>query len=233
MILIRQKDRPSMPFSNPPRAAHRSGLSEVTRKRGFASPRVHSALAITRRRRDQLSLVDQRKSRNTRAGLPVASTMVRASWRAAATRVSSRVLRARPKTKSTRFCSHQNAVLLAPEHQCLAGKARVGPQHDLHPWPARPDLTDDALDLLHRPGAGVDVGAAQLGGQEMPATEDVKGQVAAAIIVAVEKAALLMPMDRVVGRVQVQDDVARGLGPESVEEKGDEHGLDRGSLVPD
>jgi hypothetical protein len=34
--------------------------------------------------------------------------MVRASWRAAAMRVSSRALRAKPKTKSTRFCSHQN-----------------------------------------------------------------------------------------------------------------------------
>src|SRR4051794_15756069 len=107
-----------------------------------------------------------------------------------------------------------DAVLLAPEHQGLAGKARVGPQHDLHPWPARPDLTDDALDLLHRPGAGVDVGAAQLGGQEMPAAEDVERQVAVAIVVAVKEAALLMPMDRVVGRVQVQDDFARGLGPE-------------------
>src|SRR6185503_8436855 len=107
------------------------------------------------------------------------------------------------------------------------------PQHDLHPWPARPDLTDDALDLLHRPGAGVDVGAAQLGGQEMPAAEDVERQVAVAIVVAVKEAALLMAMDRVVGRVQVQDDVARGLGPESVEEEVDKHGLDRGRVMPD
>ena len=37
-------------------------FSEVTTKRGLASPRVHSALPTTRRRRDQLSSVDQRKS---------------------------------------------------------------------------------------------------------------------------------------------------------------------------
>src|SRR5918995_645029 len=38
------------------RASHSRGLSEVTTKRGFGSPRVHSALPITRRRRDQLAL---------------------------------------------------------------------------------------------------------------------------------------------------------------------------------
>jgi hypothetical protein len=56
--------------------------------------------------------------------------------------------------------------------------------------------------------------------------EHVKGQVAIAIIVAMEKAALLMPVDRVI-------DFARGLGPEGVAEKGDEHGLDRGRVMPD
>jgi hypothetical protein len=48
-----------------------------------------------------------------------------------------------------------------------------------------------------------------------------------------EKAALLMPVDRVIGRVQVQDDCARGLGPEGVEEEVDKHGLDRGGVMPD
>src|SRR4051794_13628949 len=95
-----------------------------------------------------------------------------------------------------------DAVLLAPEHQGLAGKARVGPQHDLHPWPARPDLTDDALDLLHRPGAGVDVGAAQLGGQEMPAAEDVEWQGGGAIVGGGKKAGPPRPTGRGGGRGQ-------------------------------
>ena len=43
----------------------------MTTKRGLASPRVHSALLTTRRRRDQLSRVDQRKSLKRRAGWPV------------------------------------------------------------------------------------------------------------------------------------------------------------------
>ena len=67
----------------------------------------------------------------------------------------------------------------------------------------------------------------------MTAAEDVERQVAVAIIVAMEKAALLMPMDRVIGRVEVQNDLARGLCPEGIEEEVDEHGLDRGSVMPD
>jgi hypothetical protein len=69
----------------------------------------------------------------------------------------------------------------------------------------------EALDLLDGPGTRIDVGAAQFRREQVPAAEDVERQVAVAIIVAVEEAAFLMPMDRVVGRVQVQDDVARGL----------------------
>src|SRR3954452_6009336 len=83
-----------------------------------------------------------------------------------------------------------DAVLLAPEHERLAGKARVGPQHDLHPRPAGPDLPHDARHLLLSPSTRIDVGAAQLGGQEMPAAEDVERQVAVAIVVAVKEAGL-------------------------------------------
>src|SRR4051794_23156768 len=48
-----------------------------------------------------------------------------------------------------------------------------------------------------------------------------------------EKAAFLMPVDRVIGRVQVQNDLARGLCPEGIEEEVDKHGLDRGHVMPD
>src|ERR1700741_2801606 len=46
-------------------------LSEVTTKRGLASPRVTSALPTTRRLRLQLSSVDHTKSLKRRADLPV------------------------------------------------------------------------------------------------------------------------------------------------------------------
>src|SRR5262249_58276229 len=52
-------------------ALHSDRLSEVTTKRGLASPAVNSALATTRRWRLQLSSVVHRKSLKQRAGLPV------------------------------------------------------------------------------------------------------------------------------------------------------------------
>ena len=71
------------------------------------------------------------------------------------------------------------------------------------------DAAGDARDLLHRSGGGVDVGAPELGRQQMPAAEDVERQVAVAVVVAVEKAPLLVSVQRHVGGVQVEDDLPR------------------------
>ena len=49
----------------------------------------------------------------------------------------------------------------------------------------------------------------QLGGEQMPAAEDVERQVAIAVVVAVEVPALLLAVDRIVRGVQI-DDHARG-----------------------
>src|SRR5918997_1579558 len=81
-----------------------------------------------------------------------------------------------------------DAVTLAPAHQRLAGKAAVGTQHDLHPAPPGPDLPDDTLDLLDRPGRGIDVRAPELGREQMPAAEDVERQVAPAVVVSMVEA---------------------------------------------
>ena len=94
-------------------------------------------------------------------------------------------------------------------HQRLAGKAAVGAQQDAHPRPARADLGDDPRHLLDRAGRGVDVGAAQLGRQQMPAAEDVERQIAVAVVIAVEEAPLLMPVQRIVGGVEIEDDLLR------------------------
>ena len=56
-------------------------------------------------------------------------------------------------------------------------------------------------------GAGVDVGAPQLGNQKMPAAEDIQRQIAVAIIVAMEEAPFLVPMHRVVGSIEVEHDL--------------------------
>ena len=75
-----------------------------------------------------------------------------------------------------------DAIVLAPMHQLLAGKPGIGAQQDTHPRPAGAEVADDARHLLDRPGAGVDVGTAQFGRQEVPVAEDVKRQVAVAIV---------------------------------------------------
>jgi hypothetical protein len=96
-------------------------------------------------------------------------------------------------------------------HQRLAGKAAVGAQQHPHAWPACPDLRDDAGHLLHRAGRGVDVRAPQLRRQQVPAAEHVERQVTVAIVVAVEEPAFLMAVQRIVGGVEVEDDLLRSL----------------------
>jgi hypothetical protein len=58
-----------------------------------------------------------------------------------------------------------DAIVLAPDHQRLAGETRIGTQQDAHLRPALADASDDPRHLLDAAGTGVDVGRAQFGGQ--------------------------------------------------------------------
>ena len=196
-------------------------MNEVTRKRGLASPRAHSALPITRRRRDQLSLVDQSKSRNTRAGWPAFACE------------RSRAGDAPLPPRVARQTEHViDLVGLAPGHQGLAREAGIGAQHDLHLRPAVLDLSRDAIHLLDCPGASVDVGTPELGGDEMPAAEHIEQQIAVAVVVAVKEAAFLIAVQRIVGGVEVEHDPARRFLMR-VEKQVDKQLLDRRSIVAD
>ena len=101
----------------------------------------------------------------------------------------------------------------------------VATQQYPHARLAGPDLGDDVRQFLHRPGSGVDVGAAQLCCQQVVATEDIQRQVAVAIIVAVEEPPFLVAMQRIIGCIDVQRDLRRHLGV-GVEEQIDEQPLD-------
>ena len=98
---------------------------------------------MTRRRRLQLSSVDQRKSLKRRAGLPVRL----ASSSAPASSTGELASQARVAGEAE---DEVDAVRLAPGHQRLAGEAAVGAQQDPNPRPAGADLPDDARDLLKR-----------------------------------------------------------------------------------
>jgi hypothetical protein len=123
-------------------------------------------------------------------------------------------------------------VLFAPGHQRLAGEPGIGAQENARPGPARPDLADDPRDLLLRPGAAVDVRRPQLGRQKMPAAEHIERQIAGTIIIAVKEPAFLMAVQRIVGRVEVENDLFGRLCV-PFEEEVDEQGLDRRRVVAD
>ena len=100
-----------------------------------------------------------------------------------------------------------DAVCLAPCHKRLAREAAVGTQHDAHLRPARTDLRDDARRLLDRARRRIDVGGPQLRRQQVATAEDVERQVTVATIVAVEKPPFLLAVQRVVGGVEIEDDL--------------------------
>ena len=119
-----------------------------------------------------------------------------------------------------------HSVLLAPQHDAFAGKARVGAQENRDVGKALADLGDDPVKLFDAACRAVDIRPAQSGTQQMLAAEDVERQVAVAVVVAVKEASFLLPVQRIVGRVEVQDD-ALGYLVVAVEKQLDEEAVER------
>ena len=186
-------------------------------KRGFASPCVHSALPITRRLQLQLLRVDQMSSLKRRAGRPVVRLSSPASTSSAPIARLRRTFFANPKIKST---------LLASHHVMSASRAKPGvsPQNDACHRPALADLRHDASHLLHGTRRAIDVCGPQLCGQQVTAAEDVQRQITVAIVVTVEEPSFLMPMQRIVGGVEIEDNLP-GRGPVRVQQERDEQPL--------
>ena len=102
-----------------------------------------------------------------------------------------------------------HAVVFAPRHQILAGEARIGAHQNAHLRPAAANLGNDARHRLHRAVRRVDARAPQLGVQQMASAEHVERQIAVAVVIAVEEPPLLLAMHRIVGGVEIEDDLAR------------------------
>lgn len=101
---------------------------------------------------------------------------------------------------------------LAPSHQRLSGEAGIGAQDDLYLRPACPDLTDNAGRLFHRAGTGIDFRMPKPGGKEMPTAEDVERRIAVRVVIALEEPAFQMAVQRIIGRIEIEHDLARRLG---------------------
>ena len=125
-----------------------------------------------------------------------------------------------------------DAIGRAPGHQGLAGEARIGPQQDARGGPAGAELRHDPGDLLHRSGARIDVGFAKLRRQEMATAEHIKRQIAVAVVIAMEEAALLMAVQRVIGGVEIEDDLL-GWAAMGFHKQIDQQRLDHRRIVAD
>src|SRR5499427_5068751 len=153
---------------------------------------------MTRRVRLQLSSVDQVKSLKRRAGLPVCSLCWRAAANSAAIAAVRRTFLARPKRKSTLLCPHQCISCSRANPASARNRMRTrGQQARRWPTMRATSSTSPALASM------------LLGRQKVPVAEDVKRQVAVAIVIAMEEAALLVSMQRVVGGIEIEDDLPR------------------------
>ena len=125
-----------------------------------------------------------------------------------------------------------NPVRLAPCDQLLAAKAAVGAQQDPRPGPAGADLRDKPRDLFAGARCAVDIGRSQLGREQVATAEDVERQVAIAVIVAVEEPPFLVSVDRIIGGIEIENNLLGGLGMR-LDEQLPEQGLDRGRIMAD
>ena len=108
----------------------------------------------------------------------------------------------------------------------------IGAQQDLDPRPPGPDLADDPRHLSDGAGGRIDVRPPELGGEQVPAAEDVQRQIAVAVVIAVEEAAFLMAVQRIIRGIEVEDDLL-GRRLVCLEEQVDEQPFDRRAVKTD
>ncbi len=92
-------------------------------------------------------------------------------------------------------------MALAPAHQLVSAEATVGANHDGGPRPVLADVANDAGDLFRCAVGGIARRGSELGGEQMPAAEDVQRQIAIAVVVAVKVPTLLVAVERIVGYI--------------------------------
>ncbi len=120
-----------------------------------------------------------------------------------------------------------DTIGLAPSHEFFTAEAGIGPKPDFNLRPALPDLRHHPGDLVLGAGRGVDVRGPQFRQKQLPAAKNIKRQVAVALVIAMEEAAFLIAVDRIVRGVEIEDDALgrRGLAFEKEADKQPLHGL--------
>jgi hypothetical protein len=88
-----------------------------------------------------------------------------------------------------------DVIILAPRHQLFTAKPGIRPEPDFDARPACPDLRGDPGDLVLGARRCVDIRGPQLGEKQLPAAENIKLQIAIALVIAVEEPAFLIAVD--------------------------------------
>ena len=103
-----------------------------------------------------------------------------------------------------------DTLALAPGQHLVAAEAAIPSQDDAHTGPRLAEPFDQQRQ--DRPGmlGSIDLRRAQITDQQALAAEHIKRQETVMIVVAVEEAANLAPVHRVVGGVEVEESVPRG-----------------------
>ena len=102
-----------------------------------------------------------------------------------------------------------DGVVLAPAHDGFAAKARVASDADARVGPVTAKLPHDAFELLEAAGRGIAVRGAKPCTQQVLATEDIQRQITVVPVIPVEESPFLVTVHRVIGRVEVEPDLAR------------------------
>ena len=105
-----------------------------------------------------------------------------------------------------------DAVQLAPMHQLFAGKPCVGAQQMRRRGQRARMWSTMRVTSSTAPALASMLERRNLAAKEVPAAKNVKRQVAVAIVIAVEEAPLLVPMQRVVSGIQIENDLPRRTG---------------------
>lgn len=106
-----------------------------------------------------------------------------------------------------------DVVPVAPPHQTPATEITVASEDNTH---VRPDLAKAGdQQLQNRPAVlgGIALGGPQVRHQQLIAAEDIQRQKAIVIIVPMEESADLMAINRIIGRIEFQDQFLRGALP--------------------
>src|SRR5262249_47540736 len=129
-------------------------------------------------------------------------------------------LRLRPRHLARDLCNQTrilgqseekvHVVRLAPGHQLLSRKAAVSPYENANTRPALADVGNDACHLLYGTVRRVEARHTKLESKQRPPEEHVQRQVEITVVIAVIEPPLLLPMNRIIGGITMQDKLTLG-----------------------